>query len=139
MDIKCPQCDGPVRHTLIVDDNHVPKVFCKPCEATYPLKDFALKDQKEWEAERGAIRNRAYAGAWRKGWIAGALDEPENPPYDTGTVTVNKGRECVTWGRAFARYWCEGWDMGKVAGKGVKSACPEPQGAPGATRRKNEG
>ena len=72
-----------------------------------------------FDASGEDTRNRGFIGAWKKGWIAGVRGDPRKAPYYTGTATVGGGREVVTWGRAFAGYWLDGYDAGKIAGKQV--------------------
>jgi hypothetical protein len=60
--------------------------------------------------KHGDWRGPAMKGAFRKGALARGARKRRRSPYYTGTVTVGKGRQCVTFGRGMDRAWKEGWD-----------------------------
>lgn len=57
--------------------------------------------------------NRAFQGAYRKGWEARRSGEPltANPYPD---YMAGRYAHVTTWSRAYRRYWADGWkDAGK--------------------------
>ena len=126
--IRCPQCNGQLRHGLILEEDAPLRVYCTSCEGEYSLEQFVRTALQDYE-ETGGIDNRAFAGSWKMGWVKGFIGEPKESPYADHRTDGGS----VTYSRAFAKYWEEGWDVGKRDGKGVKSARSAAQGTAGGS------
>jgi hypothetical protein len=65
------------------------------------------KDLARMLLKARGIRNRAFQGAYKKGFRAGEEGKPKshNPYCDERTA-----RGSVTYSRAFLKFWDEGWE-----------------------------
>ena len=57
-------------------------------------------------------RNKAFLGAYRKGYLARVGSKPKISPYDDNRTRYGG----VTFYRSFQRYWREGWEDGELCG-----------------------
>jgi len=69
------------------------------------------------EVREPRTRNRGYLGAFRKGVVAAQAGRPRRQPYPD--LRGGEHGQVVTWSRAFARYWLDGYDAARAASAGV--------------------
>jgi hypothetical protein len=76
--------------------------------------------------------NRAFIGAWRKGWQAAETGAARHSPY--ADRRSGKYGNVITFSRGFQRFWFEGYDAALIWLDGLRDPAlmPTPIAAPRA-------